>query len=235
MSSQPQTQTQTTYELAGWWQRAGAFLIDGIVVGVPGAILGVLVSIPTYGSFNEWASGDEFNAAGESASLILGLVIAVAYYCIMMPRTNGQTLGKMALGIRVVREDGGPITAGFAFKRQILVQQLLFGWVALLACYIPTILNYLAPTWDDGNRAWHDRIVGSRVVMANSVPPPQTPSQPAQPQQQPFPVAPPAPAAPGAPQPPVGDTPPPPPAPPGGSVPYTPPPGFQNPVPEDEK
>lgn len=244
------------YQLSGWWRRAGAVVIDGIVVGVPSLIVSSLISLLFYGSIEDAFLSSEFNVSEQLLTTAATLAIAVAYYCLIMPRTDGQTLGKMALDIRVVREDGGEITPGFAFKRQILVIQLLFGFVAMLACYIPTLLNYLAPLWDDGNQAWHDKLVNSRVVLATpptSPPPgqfgayqpaaaqpptpfpqqppfpqaPQQPPFPQAPQQPPFPTAPPADNAPPAP--------PQPPQPPGGSVPYTPPPGFENPVPEDEK
>jgi len=38
-------------------------------------------------------------------------------------------------------------------------------WIIGLVC-VGTILNYLAPLWDDRNQAWHDKIVNTLVVEA---------------------------------------------------------------------
>lgn len=211
-----------TWELSGWWRRAGALMIDSIVVGIPAFVIAFVVGF----AFLDGSS----SSGGSDADVIqligggLGLLFAIAYYCIVMPATNGQTLGKMASGIRVVREDGGEITASFSFLRQILVMQIVFGWLAAVLLYVPTLLNYLWPLWDSKNQALHDKMVKSRVVRANPIElPPAEVAPQAQPQAAPaFPQAP----APG---------PPPPPTPGGTSTPYTPPPGFENPVPDDEK
>jgi uncharacterized RDD family membrane protein YckC len=213
-----------TYQLSGWWRRVGASILDGIVIGIPGFAVSMVVVLAVYGSLEGSMGDDELDIVAQIISAVITLPIAIAYYCLMMPRTNGQTVGKMACGIRVVREDGGEMTAGYAFKRQILVIQFLFGYASALLCWIPALLNYLAPLWDDGNRAWHDRIVKSRVVLAN--PPAAYPGagQPYPPMQQyrapaPFPTAPPA----AGQQAPAG--PPAPPAPPAvPGQPYTPPP-----------
>ncbi len=212
------------WELSGWWRRVGAQIIDSLIVGVPAFLIGGVIAFATVRDFEDLDSSDFDRMQLYGAAI--SIVAASIYYCWMMSATNGQTVGKKVTDIRVVREDGAPVTAGFAFQRQILVMQLLFGWLAAILLYIPTLLNYLWPLWDKGNQALHDKIVKSRVVIATSVgiaepaPPVQTEFAP----QTPFPQAPPA-----TPTPPV------PPAPPGGAVPYTPPPGFENPVSDDEK
>ena len=57
-------------------------------------------------------------------------VVAFLYAPILMSRTNGQTLGRMALGIRVIRADGGPMTFWFALLREVLIKTLLVGVVS---------------------------------------------------------------------------------------------------------
>ena len=50
--------------------------------------------------------------------LLLTLIAACTYYTGLTARKgeyNGQTFGKQAAGIRVVRDDGRPIRLGFAF------------------------------------------------------------------------------------------------------------------------
>jgi uncharacterized RDD family membrane protein YckC len=55
-------------------------------------------------------------------SILMIVVVFVGYPVAMETLTRGRTLGKMAMGIRVVRDDGGPI--GF---RQALVRGLFAG------------------------------------------------------------------------------------------------------------
>jgi uncharacterized RDD family membrane protein YckC len=79
---------------------------------------------------------------------------------------NGQTLGKQLCNIRVIKEDGTPVTAGFAFLRDFVVMGLLFGTVGSFFFGLPTLLNYLWPLWDDKNQALHDKMLSAYVVQA---------------------------------------------------------------------
>ena len=98
--------------------------------------------------------------------LLSGLILVVGaiYYALTIGRSgenNGQTIGMQALNIRIVRETGEPMTAGTAILRETLIKGILMA-----ICFIVTILNYLAPLWDDRNQAWHDKIVNTLVVQA---------------------------------------------------------------------
>jgi uncharacterized RDD family membrane protein YckC len=154
--------------LSGWWKRAAAIIIDGIFVMLAFMPLIVFAFLPL------WFSSESSESSGATAffllllfSLIGPLAIATLYYCLTMARKgekNGQTWGKQILGITVVREDGMPVSFGYAFIRQILVIGILVGFVGSFLFYIPYLLNYLWPLWDDKNQALHDKVVSSRVV-----------------------------------------------------------------------
>lgn len=240
------------WELSGWWRRVGAYIIDSILLSLAAAALIAVGFVSSGASF--FNDNDEPSDGILLPMFFLGvLVLPTIYYCWMMSATNGQTVGKQALDIRVVREDGLAVDALFAFKRQILVINLLFGLVLGFFLFgLPQLIDYLWPLWDSKNQALHDKIVKSRVVMASEVAPGQS-GEPPQPYFSPGQQTPPAPAqpgepyygqlpAPGQPQfpqapagaPPPPSAPPPPPAPSSPSKPYTPPPGFENPVPEDK-
>jgi uncharacterized RDD family membrane protein YckC len=76
-------------KIAGFWRRLGAFVIDLILLGIVGVIIGALLF-------------DTFARMGAYAKLI-GFVIALAYFGICNSRMGGgQTLGKRWLGVRVV-------------------------------------------------------------------------------------------------------------------------------------
>lgn len=215
------------WELSGWWRRVGASVVDSLLLFIP-----ITIFVEAAGLGPDAAPDDySLSANLDLVGMTLYLVASSVYFMWTMSAWNGQTVGKRVTGIRVVREDGTPVTAAFAFNRQTLVIGILFGWLAILLLYIPTFLNYLWPLWDDKHQALHDKIVKSRVVREQPATDPGTIQVAQQQQQMPFPVGTPPPTAPPAPS----TSPPPPPAPSGTSTPYTPPPGFENPVPEDEK
>jgi uncharacterized RDD family membrane protein YckC len=153
------------FVLASWWSRAGAQLIDGIIIGVGALIL----FLPVGAAFGVGFADDSDASIGAAiAGLILWVVcvaiIALLYAPVMMARTNGKTLGRMVTNVRVVRTSGEPVTFSFAFVREVLVKNLLFGIAGSFTAGIAPLLDYLWPLWDEENRCLHDFIVHTRVV-----------------------------------------------------------------------
>jgi uncharacterized RDD family membrane protein YckC len=146
--------------LAGWWSRVGAAILDGLIISAPGVGLTLLV----IGAF---AASNVAGWIALAFSIPVFVLIALFYAPITMSRDgshNGQTWGKQALSITVVRNDGRQVGMGFAFLREFVVKYLLFQLVGSLFLYIPTLLDYLWPLWDDENRCLHDMIVSTHVV-----------------------------------------------------------------------
>jgi uncharacterized RDD family membrane protein YckC len=147
--------------LAGWWTRVGAQVIDWLIVTVPVIVLVILVVMVA--------------AASEAAAVVVGIIAGLAYFVaalfyapMLMKRPgarNGQTWGKQALSITVVRDTGEQIGLGYGFLREVVIKQLLFGFVGGFFLSIPTLINYLWPLWDDQNRALHDMLAKSHVVQ----------------------------------------------------------------------
>jgi uncharacterized RDD family membrane protein YckC len=72
---------------------------------------------------------------------------------------GGQTLGKMAAGIRVVPSDSeGSLDLGCAFLRTAM-------WVVLA---VPAGLGFLTALFSRDHRGLHDRFAGTRVVRASA-------------------------------------------------------------------
>jgi uncharacterized RDD family membrane protein YckC len=97
------------------------------------------------------------------------LVVAFLYAPLLMARTdhrNGQTWGKQALGIRVIRDGGESMSFGWAALREIAVKGLGVGIASSIIPIIPWFLDFFWPLWDDQNRALHDMIVSTHVVQA---------------------------------------------------------------------
>ena len=157
--------SQGRYVLAGWWSRVAATLLDGIVIGI-GAVLVMLIfgSAFSVGFFDGEDSGAGAIAVGLTIGIISTSIIALLYAPLMMTRTNGRTLGRMAVGNRVVRAKGQVMTLGVAVVREVLVKTLLFGFIGTITIGIASLVDVLWPLWDDENRALHDFVVDTRTV-----------------------------------------------------------------------
>jgi uncharacterized RDD family membrane protein YckC len=151
--------------LASWGSRLGAYLIDLLVLLIPVGILGILIvgGLVDSGS-SVWA--------WLGASILWALVSAVVvlfYAPLLMMRQgerNGQTLGKQVVGIRVVRDGGEPLSFAWAALREVVIKNLAVSIASTIIPFIPFLLNFLWPLWDDQNRALHDMAVSTHVVRA---------------------------------------------------------------------
>lgn len=126
--------------LAEWWRRLVAIVIDGVLLGI--------VSLFISFAFTIYVRG------------LVSLVLGIAYYGYMNGE-RGQTIGKMAMGIRVGREDNGGLIGFGQGALRYFVQWLLF-----LACVIPGIIDSLVPLSDARRQSWHDKVVHSVVFEA---------------------------------------------------------------------
>ncbi|GAA3869147.1 RDD family protein [Streptomyces sp. NPDC003631] len=124
---------------ANWGQRFLGTIVDGLVFLVP--YLLVILGRDT-----------------PALAVIGGLAIfAVAIWQLIMEGRTGQTLGKKALGIRLVREsDGQPLGIGMAFVRR------LAHFLDSLACY----LGWLWPLWDAKKQTFADKVCSSIVIRS---------------------------------------------------------------------
>jgi uncharacterized RDD family membrane protein YckC len=161
---------QITAPYAGWWRRAGATIVDGLIVSVPVAILGAIVFGGLAGSFDDDGGGDVVGFVLASiAYLGLVAVVFLLYAPLLMRRPdarNGQTWGKQMFGIRVVRTNGLPMDFVWSGLREVVVKLLAVGVASTFIPLVPWLLDVLWPLWDDENRAVHDMIVETRVVEA---------------------------------------------------------------------
>jgi len=154
------------YALAGWWSRVGAQLIDGLILLVGWvAITAFFGAVFSVGFFDSEETGVAALIVGLLLSVFAIAIVSLLYAPLMMARTNGKTLGRMATGIRVVRASGEPMTFGFAMLREVVVKAILFGIAGSITAGLASLADVLWPLWDDENRALHDFVVNTRVVQ----------------------------------------------------------------------
>jgi uncharacterized RDD family membrane protein YckC len=131
-----ETKDTTTYELADMGSRFFAYVIDGIIIGFVGALFG--------------ASGAWFGAG------IVSFLISLVYCWYFWTKHDGQTPGKMVMGMRVVKANGAPMTDADAIVR-------VFGyWVNSIVMG----LGFIWALFDDRRQGWHDKLAATYVVKA---------------------------------------------------------------------
>jgi uncharacterized RDD family membrane protein YckC len=152
---------QTSY--AGFWIRLLARLIDGLILGIPFAILFGIFGV--FGALfaNSASSTIDQNAQGAAVALFGGvflllylfaLVVTVGYWIYFWGST-GQTLGMRLLRLRIVDANtGGPIGYGRAAIR--LLMTIVNSW----ACYI----GWIWVAFDPRKQGWHDKVADSVVI-----------------------------------------------------------------------
>ena len=74
--------------------------------------------------------------------------------------TRGKTPGKMALDLKVVRPDGGPISLGRAVGR----------YFAKIVSGIILMIGYIMAGFDSEKRALHDMMCDTRVIKVSKPP-----------------------------------------------------------------
>ena len=146
--------------LAPLSKRFIAIVIDGFIVGI--FSFAVLFAAGPFAALSEaMASADlETVNAGmaqfQSDALPVNLLVSAIYNVVLMRLFNGQTLGKMVFGMRVVKKNGARISVLDALLRNVLgytVSQMFF------------MLGYIWAVADRENQAWHDKMAGTVVVV----------------------------------------------------------------------
>jgi uncharacterized RDD family membrane protein YckC len=136
--------------LANLGRRFAAFFIDRMLFGMTlMALFIVFILIMAGGKNNEGMVG--VGAIG----VVIGLYAGLILYEALMLSSRGQTLGKMAMKIKVVRPDGTSITTGQAWGRAALrgiMVSILF------------LLNYIPAFVTKDRTCLHDLVANTRVV-----------------------------------------------------------------------
>lgn len=121
--------------------RIVAQIIDLIVVFILTVVVGTVVGI----------------GLQSQAGIFLGVIVATLGYGTVFEGSTGQTLGKMAMGIRVVDGSGGEIGYAEALVRNI--PALFGGWLTW-------IVGIAAIAIDDQNQRLFDQFAETYVVRS---------------------------------------------------------------------
>jgi predicted Zn finger-like uncharacterized protein len=139
------------HEYAGFWIRFVAYLIDSFIIGGLQLVLGLLLGFAIGSLGGLTAQGD---AAMGMVTWLFGVVIGLSY-AVFFTGHCGQTLGKMALRIKVICSDGSEISYGRAALREVpgkFLSGILLG------------IGYLMVAFDSKKQGLHDKIANTYVI-----------------------------------------------------------------------
>ncbi|PID98450.1 MAG: hypothetical protein CSA83_01200 [Actinomycetales bacterium] len=172
---QPIWQTGPNYAHWGW--RVGAYLLDTILISIVGSLLFLPWRDAEQAAMSRWQEQlESWIKAGSTGPIPmpwedpeylkiffiqLGISWAVfMLYTVTMLSLKGATLGKMALGLKVVPSDdlgAEKLGAGTAFARSIAF--LLLGLVPII-----NLIYLLTPLWRPKRQGWHDSMAKTVVL-----------------------------------------------------------------------
>jgi len=150
----------------GFWERVAAYLIDGLILGIPFGIL-VLILIFLFGGFGAMMHRRNPVDPGEAMAYIapmfmlffLGMLVFVAlqwlYFAGMESSERQATLGKLVLSLRVTNYDGQRISFGHATGR---------FFAKIVSGMIPFAIGYVMAAFTARKQALHDLIAGTLVL-----------------------------------------------------------------------
>lgn len=130
---------------AGFWIRVVAALIDVLVWSVVRLSLEVMAG-------RVWGRDVDGSPFFQGMFGFFTLLFS-ALYTTVLHALDGQTLGKLAVGVRVVDVGGGRLTVGAALLR----------WLALFLSLVPFGMGFVMAGLRRDKRSLHDLIAGSRV------------------------------------------------------------------------
>ncbi len=136
---------------AGFWIRAGAVIIDAILLYIAGMILtGLWLGYQGIGVLTSDPLG---LLRSEGILVAVQLLMGVAYETWFIGKF-GATPGKISCNLKVVRADGSRLSYSRAFAR----------YNAKMVSSCTLCIGYLVAAFDEQKRALHDYVVDTRVV-----------------------------------------------------------------------
>lgn len=140
---------KNNFKYAGFWRRVGASVIDLVLLTL--IQMGIFMSFGLSPNVFDTA---QTNAASYGVAQLVFFIVNIAFDVIFWVNFDGATPGKKALGIRIVQENGKPLTYSVALVR----------WFCYFISLIPFGLGFFWAAFDKKKQAWHDKLVSTIVV-----------------------------------------------------------------------
>jgi uncharacterized RDD family membrane protein YckC len=149
--SAPPPATPEALPKAGFWVRVVAAVTDLLLISVIDSVASLLFGMALRLVADPGTADETLQT---TVTTLFGSIILIAYY-VFFTGYGGQTPGKMAIRVKVVRTDGSDVGFGRAFLREVigkLLSWILFG------------IGYLMVAFDPRKQGLHDKIADTYVV-----------------------------------------------------------------------
>jgi uncharacterized RDD family membrane protein YckC len=150
-----------SHKPAGFFSRTIAFVLDLFLLAILGLMIGLVIFIVLhffrYGDILNFMASllGVDNQIGQFFAFISPILfLIVLLYFVFFWSLVGYTPGKALLGLRIVRQDGRPLSV-----RRALVRYLGY-WVSA----IPLFLGFIWVLVDRQHEGWHDKIADTHVI-----------------------------------------------------------------------
>lgn len=145
----------TATEYGGFWIRVVAYLLDAILLNIAFGIVSMILGITMIPA--NFATMDTEEVMTSMGRLQLASLVATwLYFALMESSARGATVGKMAVGLRVVTEQGNRLSFLNATGR----------FFAKLVSAIILCIGFLMVAFTDRKRGLHDMIASTLVIKA---------------------------------------------------------------------
>ncbi|MFQ5786971.1 MAG: RDD family protein [Thermodesulfobacteriota bacterium] len=141
----------TPFDFAGFLPRFSSFIIDLIIV------ICITITVSLSGIITA------FKISGLDINYIITITVRVFFflfflsssYFVFLEGYSGKTIGKMIMGIKVIKDDGNTIDLISAFTR----------WLVSFISASFLFLGFIWALFDRRSQTWHDKITGTIVVF----------------------------------------------------------------------
>ena len=146
-------------EYAGFWIRLVAKFIDGLIMLVAIFTCMIILGVVLTSSGIKWMPEPGQREAPTGMLIMVFAYYGLAFgfhlfYNIFLVARYGATWGKMALGLKVVKDDGSKVSGGCATGRAF----------AEMISSMTMLIGYIIAGFDEEKRALHDHICSTRVI-----------------------------------------------------------------------
>jgi uncharacterized RDD family membrane protein YckC len=161
----PPVTIQANMTYASFGARLGAWLIDVIIIGCVQFV--VVAPIMTFLGFGIAAQVQDGEVTEEAALGMIGAILAmvgsamlvtfaitILYFALMESSKSQATLGKLAVGIKVVDTEGNRLSFGKAFLRSI--GKIISGMIMYI--------GYIMAAFTEKKQGLHDLIANTLVI-----------------------------------------------------------------------
>jgi uncharacterized RDD family membrane protein YckC len=131
-----QTEAGDWFELSGWWRRFGGYLLDTLIVGVPFALLEIVIGLvfysEPYGVLSLGKTHPAIAGAGPRIALNLAEIAITFAYAVWLIGSRRQTFGMQAVGITAIDPSGRALTKNQVWMRALYRVVFIELWTFLI-------------------------------------------------------------------------------------------------------